>query len=373
VLGCSPVRGVTTLKRNGQGKPMDDESGSSALDPLTESGSDTVVWDRPSQPKAEITLHQLRIFWAIARSDTLTKAAKQLGLAQPSLSQQLSKLEATVGTRLFHRRSNELTLTEAGTYLLPRAEQVLRSMRDLDDGLVQFSEGKRITVRLAGINSVLRVVLPDAIARMHADFPHTDFDIQESAPSDILELLYARRVTIGLLAGNSVAQAGVGFVQVPLFEDPYVLVVPEALDLGAVRNPKRDLSPDQFDLLNRSIQFTFGTQHAKRVEDWYAQALPQPRTVAQCRSFEVAIGLVRAGLGVCIAPALSTAQASQGVRLYRINSERRDVVALVPSQYRHAQPYARLLDELQASGAALTPPSILPTPPFLGREPLAEL
>src|ERR1700710_351334 len=70
-----------------------------------------------SQKRAEVTVHQLRVFWAIAHSDTLTKAAKQLGLAQPSLSQQLSKLEATIGTQLFNRRSGEMELTEAGNSL----------------------------------------------------------------------------------------------------------------------------------------------------------------------------------------------------------------------------------------------------------------
>src|ERR1700753_4013114 len=75
-----------------------------------------------SRKRAEVTVHQLRVFWAIAHSDTLTKAAKQLGLAQPSLSQQLSKLEQTIGAQLFHRRAGEMTLTEAGNYLLPRAE-----------------------------------------------------------------------------------------------------------------------------------------------------------------------------------------------------------------------------------------------------------
>lgn len=331
--------------------------------------------DRQARP-AEITLHQLRIFWAIAHSDTLTKAAKQLGLAQPSLSQQLSKLEAIVGARLFHRRSNELVLTEAGTYLLPKAEHVLASMREIDDGLIHFSDGDRVTLRLAGINSVLRVILPDAVARLHKLFPHTDFDIQDSAPADILELLYARRVNIGLLAANSVAQAGVGFVQVPLFDDPYVLAVPASLDLGAVQNAERDLSSEQFDLLNCAIQFNFGTPHAKRVEEWYRQMLPQPRVVAHCRSFEVAIGLVRSGLGICLVPALSTVvgQAGlDGIRLYRVNAVARSIVALVPSQYRRVQPYASLLDILQAVGAELTLPAILPTPPFLYGQALTEL
>ncbi|HEY4202405.1 MAG TPA: LysR family transcriptional regulator [Devosiaceae bacterium] len=318
--------------------------------------------------RSEITLHQLRIFWAVAHSDTLTKAAKQLGLAQPSLSQQLSKLESTVGTRLFNRRSNEMPLTEAGAYLLPKAEHVLRSMRELDDGLGQFSLGKRVTVRLAGINSVLRVLLPPAISRMREPFPDTDFDIQESAPADILELLYGRRINIGLLASNTVAQAGVSFVQVPLVEDPYVLVVPETLNLDHVQDPSRDLHPDDQTILNRAIQFIFGTQHAKRVEDWYDQMLPEHRVLAQCRSFEVAINLVRAGSGVCLAPALSTimgGQAPEGIRLYRVHAPARRIVALVPSQYRRLEPYATLLETLQDLSVGFALPAILPTPAFL--------
>lgn len=325
---------------------------------------------RPRPPlkprRAEITLHQLRIFWAVAHSETLTRAAKQLGLAQPSLSQQLSKLETTVGTRLFRRHSNEMTLTEAGTYLLPKAEQLLRNMQDLEDGLAQFSGGHRVTVRLAGINSVLRVVLPAALTQTQAKFPDIDFDIQESAPADILEMLYGRRVNIGLLAANSVAEAGVGFLQVPVIEDPYVLVVPERLNLDGINDP-RDLSADDAALLNRSIQFIFGTQHAKRVADWYDQMLPEHRVVAQCRSFEVAIGLVRAGSGICLAPALSTVSGGtslDGVRLYRINADARRIVALVASQYRRQEPYATLIDTLQAAGAALGLPDIRPTPPF---------
>jgi DNA-binding transcriptional LysR family regulator len=324
--------------------------------------------------RPEITLHQLRIFWAVAHSETLTRAAKQLGLAQPSLSQQLSKLETTVGTRLFRRHSNEMTLTEAGTYLLPKAEQILRNMQDLEDGLGQYSGGHRVTVRLAGVNSVLRVVLPTALTSTQAKFPDIDFDIQESAPADILEMLYGRRVNIGLLAANSVAEASVGFLQIPIIEDPYVLVVPERLNLDDITD-LRQLAPADWAVLNRSIQFIFGTQHAKRVADWYDQMLPEHRVVAQCRSFEVAIGLVRAGSGICLAPALSTVSGSaslDGVRLYRINADARRIVALVASQYRRQEPYASLIDALQASGEALTLPGIRPTPPFLDRPSLSE-
>jgi DNA-binding transcriptional LysR family regulator len=321
------------------------------------------------QRRSEITLHQLRIFWAVAHSDTVTKAAKQLGLAQPSLSQQLSKLESTVGTLLFHRRSNEMTLTEAGTYLLPKAEHVLRSMRELEDGLAEYSGGRRATLRIAGISSVLRVILPEALGRLQRSFPGIDFDIQDSAPADVLELLYGRRVNIGLVADNSIARAGVGFLQLPIVADPYVLVVPERLALDGVTDPE-ELSAGDRALLNQSVQFIFGTQHAKRVEDWYHEMLPEHHVVAQCRSFEMAVSLVRAGAGICLAPALSTVtgqNALDGVKLYRVQAPPRHIVALISSQYRRIEPYASMLEELQRAGEGYALPFILPTPPFLDR------
>ncbi len=330
-----------------------------------------------AQPKTgDLTLHQLRIFWAVAHSQTLTRAAKRLGLAQPSLSQQLSKLETNVGTLLFHRRSSEMELTEAGQYLLPKVEQVLRNIADLEDGLAQFSGGERLTLRIAGINSVLRVLVPEAVSQLQQRFPGLEFDLQESSPADIIDMLHSRRANIGLLSTNSVAAANVGFVQVPLLDDPHVLVVPEALVLDGITDAQSQLSPEHWNLLNRSIQFIFGSQQAQRVAEWYDLLLPGHRVVAQCRSFDTAIGLVRAGVGLCLAPGLTTFDQhgiAEGVRLYRIPARARNIVALVPSQYRHAEPYATLLENLQQVAARHTIPALLPTPPFLAIDAKGEL
>ncbi len=316
----------------------------------------------------DVSLRQLQIFWAVAHSDTLTRAAKQLGLAQPSLSQQLSKLESTVGSRLFHRRSNELVLTEAGKYLLPKAEQLLRNLDELEEGLREFSIGRRVTIRLASISSLVRVLVPGVLAATRDRFPSVDFDIQEAAPTDIVEMLYGRRIHMGLLAANSVAEAGIGFLQVPLLEDPYALLVPEPVRLDGITDPASQLSDEALAVLGRYVQFNFGTQHGKRIEDWYLKMLPDSRVVAQCRSFEIAIGLVKAGLGVCLVPALSTLAwqgVPTGVRLYRVNLPPRRLVALLPSQYRRQEPYASVVDSLAAAAAGFALPPMLDTPPFL--------
>lgn len=328
----------------------------------------------PHSINSDISLHQLRIFTAVAHATTLTEAAKQLGIAQPSLSQQLSRLETVAGTRLFHRRPGEMELTEAGLYLLPKAEHVLRGMRDLEDGLMQYTTGRRMTLRLAGITSVLRILLPEALRKVRETFPDIDFDIQDKAPPDILELLYDRRIAVGLLAENSVPASGGGFAQVPLMTDSHVLAVPESLDLSAVKNPRNDLPPDQYAVLNQSIQFSFGTQHTKRVQNWYERLFPDHAVVAQCRSFEIATELVRAGAGICLVPTLSVLHGTEtlkGIRLYEVNAAPRRIVALLPSQYQRAEPYSTFLQALEMAAKSTVLPPTLPVPPFLDAGPEA--
>ena len=327
------------------------------------------------RPHPDISLHQLKIFTAVAHAATLTEAAKQLGIAQPSLSQQLSRLETLVGARLFNRRPGEMELTEAGLYLLPKAEHVLRGMRDLEDGLMEYTSGRRMTIRLAGITSVLRVLLPPALRRLQEIFPDIDFDIQDMAPSDIFELLYDRRIAVGLLADNSIAASGGGFAQIPLFTDSHVLAVPGHLDLSKVEKPERDLPADQLATLNQSIQFAFGSQHTKRVQNWYERLFPGHTIVAQCRSFEIATELVRAGTGVCLVPALSLlhgAETLKGIRLYAVNAVPRHIMALIPSQYQHIEPYRTFLDTLKDAAQAIALPEVLPIPPFLDGGPQAQ-
>src|ERR1700724_117974 len=203
-----------------------------------------------------MTLHQLRIFLTVAQSSTMTRASKQLGLAQPSLSKQLAGLEDSVGTRLFDRGHNRMVLTDAGRVLLRHAQSILREIDEAEAGLREFAAGKRAIVRVAGLNSVIKALLPDALMRCGGSSSGLEVDIQEAAPGEVLEMLYSRQVHIGLIAADSVAQASVGFRQVPVVEDPYVFAVPRAIDLGAMRDLDA-APPDVSSVLNSCIQFNF--------------------------------------------------------------------------------------------------------------------
>ena len=311
-----------------------------------------------------MTLHQLRIFLTVAQSSTLTRASKQLGLAQPSLSKQLAGLEDSVGTRLFDRGHNRLILTDAGRVLLRHAQNVLREIDEAEAELREFAGGKRAIVRVAGLNSVIKTLVPDALMRCHAA-AGLEIDIQEAAPGEVLEMLYSRQIHIGLIAADSVAQASVGFRQVPIIEDPYVFAVPSAINLEALEDIN-SAAADVANVLNRCVQFNFGTQHTLRVQQWYQRVLPFHRIIARCRTYEVALELVRAGLGVSLVPALTALSAAlDGIQLFATDHGIRHTVAILPDQYLRLTPYKELIEALQVAGRKVMLPRILPMPPLI--------
>ena len=353
-------------------KPLTDATTETGPDPDRDATTAVAELFSGQKSGAEITLRRLRIFWAVAHSSTLTRAAKLLNVSQPTLSQQLTGFEAAIGAALFDRRSNRMVLTETGEMLLRKAEQVLRSAQELEDSLPTTGQPARQTLRIAGVASVMRVILPAAMQDLATTAPGIDYDIHESAPAEIIDLLYARRVNIGLMAANSVAEVSAGFQQIPIMADPFVLAVPERIDLSRVTDLQRDLAAADLQVLNNTIQFVFGTQHSSRIQSWFDATFPKNHLSVRVRSFELALDLVASGAGICVVPALTALvgdHARKGVRLYAIDLEPRRIVAMVPSQYLRVAPYAAFLAALQAAGQSTAMPDVAPMPPFIATAP----
>jgi DNA-binding transcriptional LysR family regulator len=316
----------------------------------------------------DISIRRLQVFWAVSHTGSMTRAAKMLGVSQPSLSQQLAGFEAAIGGRLFDRRAGQMELTELGHSILGRAEQVLRSVQDLEDILPSTpGGGPRRSLRICGAGSVMRTLLPKAMLQLDVPLDHLDFDLQEGAPGEVLEALYARRAHIGLVAAGSLPDAAMSFRQVPLLSDPYVLAVPSRLDLSRCAR-LADLPEADQALLATTLQFVFGTQHSRRVQDWYDRVMPGNRTLARVRNFETMIEMTRAGLGVCIVPALNFAEGGlpvRGLRLYRTGLEERRIVALLLSQHQTTAPFSSMIAALTAAGSKIMLPATDPAPPFI--------
>jgi hypothetical protein len=102
-----------------------------------------------------------------------------------------------------------------------------------------------------------------------------------------------------------------------------------------------------------------------RIQQWYQRVLPSHRTVAHCRTYEVALGLVHAGFGVCLLPALTAFLVEgslDGIDFFATDHGTRRTVAMVADQYLRIAPFKGFIEALQAAGRNIVLPPIKPWP-----------
>jgi LysR family transcriptional regulator, hydrogen peroxide-inducible genes activator len=116
-------------------------------------------------------MHQLRYVVAVARTGNFSRAAEQCHVAQPSLSQQILKLEAELGDRLFDRMKREAKLTPQGEVFLRRAVRILE---EVDAARREASDGKELlhgTVVVGVLPTIAPYLLPEVMAGFTKKFP----------------------------------------------------------------------------------------------------------------------------------------------------------------------------------------------------------
>ncbi len=307
-----------------------------------------------------MTIHQLRIFWAVAQAKSYTKASKMLGLAQPSLSQQISKLEEDLGSKLFNRGFSQVQLTDAGVFLYSKAEIILASFEETEEGMKQFANNTRGVIKVGMLSSVARNVLPSTMKIFSKKLSNIEINVLEVTPVEAIDLLYARQLNVAVVAADSIAASNVSFYTKEIFNDPYVLATPKNILLDDLISFE-ELKKEDKKIISSTIVFEFGSQHKKRIDDWLKENLVETKTLAHTRSYEVALSMVEAGLGVVVLPALTAVvgiNRSYEVNLYKTNISTRRLIAMTPNQFAKIEPIKSFIESLESAGANLGLPEI---------------
>lgn len=129
----------------------------------------------------------IRGFIAVVEQGSLTRAAQQLGLSQPTLSRQIAELESAVGAALFERVARGLKLTAAGDTLVEPARHMMAAARVLGMAAASQDHALSGTVRITASEMVSAFVLPSIIAQMAVT--HPDIQIEVVASNQISNLL----------------------------------------------------------------------------------------------------------------------------------------------------------------------------------------
>ncbi|HEY8648288.1 MAG TPA: LysR family transcriptional regulator [Candidatus Limnocylindria bacterium] len=144
-------------------------------------------------------LQQLRYFVAIADTGTFTAAAKDLHVAQPSVSKQVRKLEAELGASLLERRKAGITLTDAGAILLPWARRVLADVDGARAEVAGLASLERGRLSVGATPSLSTVLLPRVLASFHAAHPGVSLSVVEAGSRDLVDRLASGDLDLALV------------------------------------------------------------------------------------------------------------------------------------------------------------------------------
>jgi LysR family hydrogen peroxide-inducible transcriptional activator len=175
------------------------------------------------------SLAQLRAFAAVAEHLHFRDAAAAIGMSQPALSGAVSALEEILGVTLLERTTRKVLLSPAGERLAVRAKAVL----DAVGALLEEAEAVRApftgVLRLGVIPTVAPYLLPTVLRLVHDRYPHLDLQVHEEQTASLVDGLNSGRLDLLLLA----VPLGVpGVVELPLFDEDFVLVTPLGHRLG---------------------------------------------------------------------------------------------------------------------------------------------
>jgi LysR family hydrogen peroxide-inducible transcriptional activator len=249
-----------------------------------------------------VELHQLRYFCAVAESGSFSRAAEQSHVSQPSLSQQILKLEDELGARLFDRLGRSVRLTEVGKTFLPRARAVLRELEAARGDVVERKDSVGGTICVGVIPTIAPYFLPSQLTFLSRRFPQARVTVVEEITPVLLERVRASVVDVAILA---LPIRGHEFETFPLLKEDLFAALPKKHKFArrAVISLK-DLREDDFLLLRDGHCFRDTAVAA------CDRARLHPRIVFESGQFSSILGMVGAGIGVSIVPEMAVEKKS---------------------------------------------------------------
>jgi LysR family hydrogen peroxide-inducible transcriptional activator len=244
-------------------------------------------------------LHQLRYFCAIAETGSFSKAAVKTHISQPSLSQQIRKLEDELGVKLFDRLGRSVRLTEFGQSFLPRARTVLRDLEAARSEVIERKSSSGGPLCIGAIPTIAPYFLPEVLPKFSRDWPQANLSVVEEITPQLLEKLRAGSIDIAIVA-LPLQVHGHEFESHPLVTEKLFAVLPKKHTLSKRHSVSlRELEADPFLLLRDGHCFRATTVAACN------RARMNPQVVFESGQFSSILSMVSAGLGVSVVPQMA--------------------------------------------------------------------
>ena len=272
--------------------------------------------------------YKIRVLLAAVRTGSFSKAALELNCTQSAVTQAMNSLENELDCKVLQRSHSGIRLTPAGEELLPLLMEADASMTRLAERARQLAGGAFAPLRIGAFSSISSTWLPEALREYHGLHPETVFDIRVGTDALAGWLLSG---AVDLALGDPARCRA--FRWLPLMDDPYFAVLPEALTPEAEQITQEELA---------AFPFVMAPMNAL---NHYLSVSPANRLTVNCDDDSTLLSMVAQGIGVTAMPQLCLQKLPEGVRVLKLTPPTKRVlgVALPNSPSKEASRFARYL------------------------------
>ena len=144
-----------------------------------------------------VNLDLYRIFYTVARCGSLTKAAEELFISQPAVSQAIKQLEGQLGTILFNRTHKGMVLSASGGMLIyNKVEEALNLLDSAENTIIEIKTTATGTIRIGATDSIFSNILADKIVEYHENYPAVKFELITGTTLDTIAQLKENKCDI---------------------------------------------------------------------------------------------------------------------------------------------------------------------------------
>ena len=246
-------------------------------------------------------IEQLRTFQKVALSGSFTKAARELFLSQPAVSQQIKALENAYRVRLFDRQGKHIKLTLAGEILFSKTNALLDELRDIEKVFEDLSELDLGRIDIAATAVVSTYLLPRAMGDFIKKFPGVEVELQTGNSHEVISKLLDGVIDFGF-GGVVKPEPDIEFNLI--HQESYIIVVGK--DHPLADRERQGVSVDDLKIYP-FIWREHGTLVRRKMEEMMggSQAPFIFRNVIEVQNVETVKRLVEEGAGFTIIPSIA--------------------------------------------------------------------
>jgi DNA-binding transcriptional LysR family regulator len=250
-----------------------------------------------------LDVRRLRVLCEVARHGSFSGAAEALGYTQPAVSRQIATLEREVGATLVRRLPQGALLTDAGRLLVQRAQTIIAQLDDAElelQSLLDLGGGR---VRMVAFESAASTIVPLALMKFRARYPHVELSVRITEPIQSLPRLRAGEADVAIVNDSAWDPEQVSGVElIELFDDPMYVALPAG-------HPQAEVAPLGLAALGGESWMLGSSEtcpDARLFHGACAGAGFVPRIALENDDYSAILGLVAAGLGIALIPEMVT-------------------------------------------------------------------